>query len=92
MKLIANLFPFMPQKGDQTKLIVGLIFYALLVIVAIPIVVMVLTFTVVFALLIPILIPLLFLYSVVGFIFTILHYSGKMDLSKYKNKNTESGN
>ena len=84
MNFLVKLFPFIPEKGDTTKLIVGLIFYILLVPVGVPIATVALAITIILAALIPVVIPLLCVYSAAGFIFTILNFAGVMDFAKYK--------
>ena len=89
MKFLSVLFPFMPTKGETTKFIVGLIFYAALFLVGIPIITVVLGISVVLAVLIPVIVPLVSLYSAVGILFEILNFTGVMKLANYKQKETE---
>ena len=82
MKFVAKIFPFLPAKGDTTKLIVGLLFYIFAPLIAIAVTTIGFTFTVILIPLIAVVEPLLCLYGFVGLLFTILHFAGVMDLTK----------
>ena len=90
MKFLATLFPFMPNKGETTKFIVGLIFYVALAVFGIPIVTVLLSLTIVLAVLVAVVVPLMMLYSAVGILFAILNFAGVMNLASYKNKKAET--
>lgn len=82
MKFVATIFPFLPAKGDTTKLIVGLLFYLIAPLIAIAITTVGFTFTVILIPLIAVIEPLLCVYGFVGLLFTILSFAGVMDLTK----------
>ena len=82
MKFVAKIFPFLPAKGDPTKLIVGLLFYLIAPLIAIAVTAIGFTFTVILIPLIPVVEPLLCVYAFVGLLFTILSFAGVMDLNK----------
>ena len=82
MKFVARIFPFIPTKGDTTKLIVGILFYILAPLIAIAVTSIGFTFTVSLIPLIAVIEPLLCVYGFVGLLFTILSFAGVMDLTK----------
>ena len=82
MKSIGKLFPFIPSKGDTTRLIVALVFYILGALVAIPVATVVLSLTIILAVLVAVVVPLIIVYSWAGVLFTILSFVGVMDLNK----------
>ena len=71
MKFVAKIFPFIPTKGDTTKLIVGILFYILAPLIAIAVTAIGFTFTVILIPLIAVIEPLLCVYGFVGLLFTI---------------------
>ena len=82
MEFIAKIFPFIPEKGDSTKLVVGLLFYISGSFVAIAITPVVLGLTIVLAILIPIVEPLILVYAISGVVFTITGFAG---ITNFKN-------
>ena len=79
MNFLKKILPFIPNKGNVSKFVSGLIFYFVLPIVGIPVATILLGITVLLAVLVPVVVILIPIYSLLGLVMVILGFTGALE-------------
>ena len=92
MNFFKKIYPFMPQKGDNTKLVLSLACFAVMFFFIDPIIFVCLALTIILAPLVAVVAPALGIYLLAGVVLTILSYTGVINLSPEKDDGQENKN
>ena len=90
MNFFKKIYPFMPQKGDNTKLVLSLVCFAAMFFFIDPIIIVALSLTIILAPLVAIVAPAFSIYLLAGVVLTILSYAGVINLSPEKDEDQEN--
>ena len=90
MDFFKMIYPFMPQKGDNTKLVISLVYLAALFFAGTPLITITLALTIILAPFIAVLVPALNMYLFVGLALTILSYAGVVNFFPERNEDQKN--